>query len=203
MIIERVAMRIFLLTAGAMMIFLANSISAQNASKPANDKSPVVVMKTSHGTMEITLDAEKAPVSVKNFLSYVNESFYDSTIFHRVISGFMIQGGGFVLPLSQKAPSRGPIKNEAANGLKNKRGTIAMARTSDVNSATCQFFINHRDNDFLDYKNNTPKGFGYAVFGQVTKSLEVVDKIAAIPTNPQDVPLKPAVILSVRLKKGE
>jgi cyclophilin family peptidyl-prolyl cis-trans isomerase len=193
-------MRNFTLAAGAMMILFTTAVPAQNAAKPSADPHPVVIMKTNQGTMEIMLDAEKAPVTVKNFLSYVNEAFYDSTIFHRVISGFMIQGGGFVLPLSQKA-TRAPIKNEAANGLKNKRGTIAMARTGEVNSATCQFFINHADNAFLDYKNDTPQGFGYAVFGQVTKGIEVVDKIASIPTSPQDMPMQPVVILSLRVKK--
>lgn len=169
-----------------------------------SNKHPIVIMRTNMGTIEITLDNEKAPISVANFLSYVNEAFYDSTIFHRVIPGFMIQGGGFTVNMLQ-LPTKETIKNEAANGLSNKRGTIAMARGNTVNSATCQFFINHKDNDFLDHKDNTARGFGYAVFGKVTKGMDVVDKIAAVKTETvggrQNVPVKPVVIISVREDK--
>jgi cyclophilin family peptidyl-prolyl cis-trans isomerase len=183
----------------ASALFLCTALSAQeNTAKPPATK-PVVVMTTSMGTMEITLDPAKAPETVKNFLSYVAEGFYDSTIFHRVISGFMIQGGGMTATMAQK-PTHNPIKNEAANGLLNKRGTIAMARTQIVNSATSQFFINHADNAFLDHKDNTLQGFGYAVFGEVTKGMDVIDTIAKIPTGPGDVPRRPVVILSVKVR---
>lgn len=160
---------------------------------------PVIIMKTNMGTIEIMLDAEKAPVTVKNFLSYVNEAYYDSTIFHRVIPNFMVQGGGYMTDMTAK-PTRPPIKNEAANGLSNKRGTIAMARTQKVDSATSQFFINHKDNDYLDHKDNTPDRYGYAVFGMVTKGMDVVDSIATVKTM-RDVPVNPVVIESVRVKE--
>jgi len=136
---------------------------------------PQVLIKTSMGEIKLELDADKAPLSVENFLRYVDEGFYDGTIFHRVINGFMIQGGGFEADMQRKRP-HAPIKNEAKNGLKNKRGTIAMARTTEPHSATAQFFINHVDNDNLDYPSFD--GWGYAVFGRVTGSMEVVDKIA-------------------------
>jgi len=161
---------------------------------------PVVVLETSQGSIEIELDADKAPVSTQNFLAYVDAGFYDGTIFHRVIPGFMIQGGGFDGKLSQK-PTRAPIKNEADNGLKNARGTLAMARTSDKDSATAQFFINLKDNDFL---NHGGRDFGYAVFGHVTKGMDVVDKIAAVKTGSQrgmsDVPVEVVVITKARRK---
>ncbi len=156
------------------------------------------------GIIELTLDTEKAPISVKNFLSYVEESFYDSTIFHRVIPGFMIQGGGFTTNLSKKA-TKSPIKNEATNGLLNKRGTITMARTNIIDSATCQFFINLVDNDFLNHKDNTQRGFGYAVFGKVTNGMDVVDKIASVKTSNrgsyQNVPVQDIVIESMSVLK--
>lgn len=181
------------------LVSFATVPAAQEA--PKKTAPPVVVMETNMGTMEITLNPDKAPLTVRNFLSYVNEGFYDKTIFHRVIYGFMIQGGGFTRGMSEKK-AKPPIKNEAANGLSNKRGTIAMGLLPDeINSATAQFFINHKDNVFLDHKDNTQKGFGYAVFGEVTKGVEVVDKIAAVKTGAEDVPVKPVVILSVKIKK--
>ena len=158
-----------------------------------------VLMKTSKGDMEIALDADRAPKTVANFLRYVDEGFYDGTLFHRVISGFMIQGGGYTVEMKKK-PTHAPVENEAKNGLKNERGTIAMARTSDPHSATSQFFINHRDNPSLDYPSFD--GWGYAVFGRVTRGLEVLDAIAAVPTGVRngmrDVPLEPVVIESVK-----
>ncbi|MBI2531922.1 MAG: peptidylprolyl isomerase [Deltaproteobacteria bacterium] len=141
-------------------------------------KNPVVMMATSMGSFRIELDAEKAPITTKNFLDYISEGHFDGMIFHRVIPGFMIQGGGFDPKMSQKK-TRAPIKNEAANGLKNVTGSIAMARTSDVDSASAQFFINVKDNDFLNHKSPSPDGFGYAVFGQVVEGMDVVDKINA------------------------
>lgn len=161
---------------------------------------PVVLMKTSLGEIRIELDRDKAPISVANFLQYVADGFYDGTIFHRVISTFMIQGGGFEPGMTQKAV-KDPIKNEAGNGLRNLRGTIAMARTGVVDSATAQFFINVVDNGRLDHKDETARGFGYAVFGRVIEGMETVDKIRAVETGTsdrfRDVPTKDVVIESV------
>jgi len=164
-------------------------------------KNPVVVMKTSKGTMTIELYADKAPATVENFLGYVDENFYDGTIFHRVMPGFMIQGGGFTPDMKQKA-THAPVRNEADNGLKNTRGTLAMARTSDVNSATAQFFINVVDNAFLNHRGKTPEGYGYCVFGKVTDGMDVADAIVAVPTGTrgphENVPTTPVVIETVR-----
>ncbi len=138
---------------------------------------PQVLIETSKGNITVRLHADKAPISTKNFLQYVQDGYYDGTIFHRVIPGFMVQGGGFLPGLKQKPGARPPIKNEADNGLKNKRGTLAMARTPQKDSATSQFFINLVDNTFLD---NNPRDFGYAVFGEVVSGMEVVDAIAKV-----------------------
>ncbi|BBR55221.1 MULTISPECIES: peptidylprolyl isomerase [Pseudomonas] len=163
----------------------------------ASDKTPHVLLDTSFGPVEIELNAEKAPISTKNFLEYVDSGFYNNTIFHRVIPGFMAQGGGFTDRMVQK-PTRDPIRNEASNGLANTRGTLAMARTSDPNSATSQFFINVADNDFL----NPGRDRGYAVFGKVTKGMEVVDQIVNSPTTikqgMRDVPADPVYIKSAK-----
>ncbi|HEY5720096.1 MAG TPA: peptidylprolyl isomerase, partial [Gammaproteobacteria bacterium] len=142
---------------------------------------PQVRMQTSHGEITLELDAEKAPLTVANFLDYVRDGFYDGTVFHRVIDGFMIQGGGFTAEMQQKQ-TRTPVANEAGNGLKNARGTIAMARTQVVDSATAQFFINVADNDFLNHRDTTPAGFGYAVFGRVVAGMETVDAIRKVAT---------------------
>lgn len=154
-----------------------------------------VVIETNHGTIEISLNTERAPVSSQNFLQYVDEKFYDGTIFHRVIPGFMVQGGGMTPDMKQK-PNHGPIKNEAKNGLKNDNYTVAMARTNDINSATSQFFINVKDNNFLNYQNDA--NFGYAVFGHVTSGMNIVDKIKQVETTMknghQDVPAEPVMI---------
>jgi peptidyl-prolyl cis-trans isomerase B (cyclophilin B) len=146
-----------------------------------SDTNPKVQLETNKGTIVIELDAENAPNTVENFLGYVNKGFYDGTIFHRVIRDFMIQGGGFDLKMSQKQTGI-PIKNEANNGLKNDKGTIAMARTSNPHSATAQFFINVNDNDFLNFSSETPQGWGYAVFGKVTEGMDVVEAIELSPT---------------------
>ena len=163
---------------------------------------PVVLIKTSMGEITVELDKEKAPVTVDNFLAYVNDKFYDGTIFHRVIPAFMIQGGGFDKDMQQKK-TKAPIKNEAGNGLKNLNGTIAMARTSDPNSATAQFFINTKDNAFLDHRNDTPQGYGYTVFGKVIKGQDVVKKIEQVQTTTrtpyENVPVTPVIIESVRV----
>ncbi|HZX32340.1 MAG TPA: peptidylprolyl isomerase [Rhodocyclaceae bacterium] len=157
----------------------------------------MVKLQTNLGTITLELDAEKAPKTVENFLAYVKAGHYDNTVFHRVIKNFMIQGGGFEPDMNQK-PTNTPIENEAANGLKNKRGTIAMARTNDPHSATAQFFINVVDNDFLDFKAPSGSGWGYCVFGQVVEGLDVVDKIKAVRTGNkgfhQDVPVEDVVI---------
>lgn len=160
-----------------------------------------VKITTSLGTMVAELYEDKAPITVANFLSYVDKGFYNETIFHRVIPNFMIQGGGFTVDMSQKATDA-PIKNEAANGLANERGTLAMARTMVVDSATCQFFINHKNNSFLNYSAPTMQGFGYCVFGKVVEGLEVLDAIAQVrtithPSGHQDVPAEPVVINSI------
>ena len=162
----------------------------------------MVKLHTSKGVITLELDAEKAPVTTENFLQYVRDGFYDGTIFHRVIDGFMIQGGGFEAGMSQKA-TRAPIKNEAANGLKNDAYTIAMARTSVPDSATAQFFINVSDNSFLNFTAPTPQGYGYAVFGRVTEGKEVVDTIKKIRTGSraghQDVPVEEIVITKAEI----
>jgi peptidyl-prolyl cis-trans isomerase B (cyclophilin B) len=156
-----------------------------------------VKLTTNFGAITIKLDAEKAPKTVENFLAYVADGHYDNTIFHRVIKGFMIQGGGFEPGMKQKE-CRAPIDNEAANGLKNKRGTIAMARTGDPHSATAQFFINVVDNDFLDFKAPSGQGWGYCVFGEVVEGLDVIDQIKGVRTGNkgfhQDVPVDDVII---------
>ena len=174
------------------------------ASGTAHAKKPVVVIKTSLGDIKVELNEEKAPITVKNFLSYVDGGFYDGTIFHRVIENFMIQGGGFTKDMREK-PTKAPIKNEAANGLKNDIGTIAMARTGVVDSATSQFFINVANSGFLNHRDTTPGGYGYAVFGKVTEGMDVVDKIKKVRTTTQsgmqDVPVEPVLILSIKIDK--
>ena len=159
-----------------------------------------ILMTTTVGPMTLELDADNAPKTVENFLSYVSNGFYDGTIFHRVINNFMVQGGGFTADMEQKA-TQAPIDNEANNGLKNARGTIAMARTQDPHSATAQFFINVQDNDFLNHTGENMQGWGYAVFGKVTDGEEVLDKIRCAQTGSQaghqDVPVEPIIIESV------
>jgi len=176
--------------------------AAQPAAPSAKETTVTVVIETSEGSMTAELYADKAPLTVSNFLAYVDSKFYDGTIFHRVIPNFMIQGGGFTADLNQKT-TRDPVKNEAGNGLGNLRGTLAMARTMVVDSATAQFFINHKDNAFLDHQSETSRGFGYAVFGKVIKGIDVLDKIAAVQTGAggpfqSDLPLKTVTITSIR-----
>ncbi len=158
---------------------------------------PRVLLSTSLGDITLELDGIKAPISTQNFVAYVTSGQFDDTIFHRVIPGFMVQGGGFTADMGQK-PTDAPIANEADNGLKNSRGTVAMARTSDPNSATSQFFINVADNAFLDHTAKTLQGWGYAVFGQVTEGLDVIDQIVQVPTGKHgphsDVPLQAVTI---------
>ena len=159
-----------------------------------------ILMTTTLGPMTLELDPDNAPNTVENFLSYVSNGFYDGTIFHRVINDFMVQGGGFTADMEQKA-TQAPIDNEANNGLKNARGTIAMARTQDPHSATAQFFINVQDNDFLNHTGENMQGWGYAVFGKITDGEDVLDKIRCVQTGSQaghqDVPVEPIIIESV------
>ena len=168
----------------------------------AGGERPVVIFSTSMGDITIELLSEEAPVTAKNFLDYVDAGFFDGTIFHRVIPGFVIQGGGFTADMNQK-PTRAPIKNEADNGVRNLRGTLSMARTSDINSATSQFFINLKDNAFLDHGS---RDFGYAVFGRVVEGMDVVDNIAGVKTGNRgphgDVPVEPVVTNTARRKEA-
>ncbi|MCK6557406.1 peptidyl-prolyl cis-trans isomerase [Candidatus Binatia bacterium] len=178
------------------LAFAASTVAAG----PAEGKNPVVLISTSLGDIKVELYEDKAPITVKNFLAYVNDKSYDGTIFHRVIPAFMIQGGGFDQSMTQK-PTKPPIKNEASNGLKNDNGTIAMARTGVVDSATSQFFINTKDNAFLNHRDDTPQGYGYAVFGKVIGGMDVVQKIEKVATTNrgghQNVPSEPVVIKSI------
>ncbi|HWH47233.1 MAG TPA: peptidylprolyl isomerase [Burkholderiales bacterium] len=168
---------------------------------------PQVEIKTNLGSITVELYADKAPQTVKNFLEYVQGDYYKGTLFHRVIPGFMIQGGGYSQDFTQK-PTRDPIQNEAANGLKNETGTIAMARTPNPHSATAQFFINVADNAFLNHTAPTARGYGYTVFGKVVKGMDVVDRIAQLPTGPggpfpQDVPKQEVVIQGARIVEAK
>jgi len=187
-----------------LFIILAGTYSTTlyaEKTKQSTGAKPMVVMSTNFGDITIELFSDKAPISSENFLAYVKSGFFDGTIFHRVIPGFMIQGGGFDKDMNQKAPND-PIKNEADNGLKNDRGTLSMARTNVVDSATSQFFINLKDNDFL---NNGSRDFGYAVFGKVVEGMDVVDKIAQVDTGNhgmhQNVPVEAVVITGAKIKE--
>jgi len=185
------------LGAGAQTAAPASSTQTNKGTEQMSNTHPRVKLETNLGDLVLTLDAEKAPKTTANFLTYVKEGFYDGTIFHRVIAGFMIQGGGFEPGLKQK-PTHSPIENEANNGLKNDKYTIAMARTSDPHSATAQFFINVANNDFLNFSSPTANGWGYAVFGKVTEGEDTIDKIAAVKTGNsgfhQNVPTEDVVI---------
>ena len=171
---------------------------SMNETSAAN---PVVIIETTMGKITVELDMQNAPVTGENFLAYVDEGYYVDTTFHRVIPGFMVQGGGINADMQDKPSSRAPITNEAQNGLKNDRGTLAMARTSDPHSATSQFFINHADNDFLNFTSESMQGWGYAVFGKVVDGMDVVDAIAQVPTGNkgmhQNVPLESISITGV------
>jgi peptidyl-prolyl cis-trans isomerase A (cyclophilin A) len=197
-----------ILAVTTVMVTLPVIASSQDAtlntpsSGKTQEKTMILTMTTSHGDVTIELNAEKAPITVENFLRYVDEGFFDGTIFHRVIPGFMIQGGGMTAEMIQKR-GYSSIKNEADNGLKNLRGTLAMARTADINSATSQFFINLKDNAFLDHGS---RDFGYAVFGKVFQGMDVVDTIAGVKTGNkgmhQDVPVEPVLIIKMIRKEN-
>ena len=190
----------------AMVVLMGFQSAYAGEKKMTKSTNPKIVMETSEGKIVIALWADKAPVTVENFLRYTDEKFYDGTIFHRVIGNFMIQGGGMTADMQRKQ-THDPIKNEASAELKNVRGTVAMARTQAVDSATSQFFINVVDNTFLNHKNETPRGFGYAVFGEVVEGMDVVDKIKSVKTTVsgpyRDVPATPVVIKSVRRLASE
>ena len=175
-----------------------NSSTVETRSK---GDGPMVIISTNLGDIKLQLEKDSAPITVENFLNYVNEGFYDGTIFHRVIPGFMVQGGGFTEDMNQKS-TNSPIKNEADNGLKNVRGSVAMARTSVVDSATSQFFINLKDNDFLDHN---VRDYGYAVFGTVVDGMNIVDKISEVETGTsgrfRDVPVNPVIINSIKIEQ--
>jgi len=196
---EKSMMRRYLMATMAAFLPIFFAPSAEAA-----PQRPQVIMETSKGKIVLELDPAKAPKTVENFISYVKGGSYDGTIFHRVIKGFMIQGGGFDSSMAGK-PTKAPIQNEADNGLKNDRGTIAMARTNDPHSATAQFFINLVNNEFLNHKAKNPQGWGYAVFGKVTEGLDVVDSIANVKTGSKgpfaDVPAEPIVIQKVSMKE--
>jgi peptidyl-prolyl cis-trans isomerase A (cyclophilin A)/peptidyl-prolyl cis-trans isomerase B (cyclophilin B) len=183
----------------SLLIALGLALATAHASFAAD---PRVELRTNHGTIVIEVYPDKAPKTVANFLQYVKDGHFNGTIFHRVIPGFMIQGGGFSKDLQQK-PTRASIENEAANGLKNDYGTIAMARTPDPHSASAQFFINLKNNDFLNFRGATPQGYGYAVFGKVVSGIDVVEKIAKVPTGDarghQNVPRDPVIIESAAI----
>ena len=198
-----------ILTFAAALLLVAGCSGSEEKKSDAGakeTKNPVVTMKTNKGVITLELYPDKAPKSVANFITYAESGFYDGTIFHRVIPDFMIQGGGYTSGLERKE-TRPPVGNEANNGLKNQVGTLAMARTSDPNSATSQFFINVKDNAFLDFKSETPQGWGYTVFGKVTEGIEVVRAIEDTPTSDrggafQNLPEDQVVIESVTVKKS-
>ena len=183
---------------------LFTSVKGEKSMNDETSSNPVVVIETTMGNFSVELDAVNAPNSTANFLAYVDDGYFTDTTFHRVIPGFMIQGGGITADMRDKPSKRAAIKNEANNGLKNDRGTLAMARTNDPHSATSQFFINHKDNDFLNFRSETTQGWGYAVFGKVVDGMEVVDEIAAVRTGNkgghQDVPVETISITGVTKK---
>jgi len=194
---------VLLLSSGFVLADVTQGVIPLQAPAPKELKNVQIIIETSMGAITAELDSAKAPGTVSNVLSYIDAKFYDATIFHRVIDGFMIQGGGFTRDMIQKK-NQAPVKNEADNGLHNVRGTLAMARTMIVDSATSQFFINLIDNSFLDFKSKTDAGWGYCVFGKVVDGMDVVDKIAKVRTDQsgrlQNVPVEPVVINSVRRK---
>jgi cyclophilin family peptidyl-prolyl cis-trans isomerase len=197
----------FHLQSGALMRIALFLLAAMFGCSTALAQNPQVELKTSQGNIVVELYADKAPKTVANFLQYVKDGFYGGTIFHRVIDGFMIQGGGFDRDMREKSKTRAPIENEAGNGLKNDAGTLAMARLPNPHSASAQFFINLKDNDFLNYREPTTQGYGYAVFGKVTRGMDVVNRIAKVATanagQHQNVPREPVIVESVTVISGK
>jgi cyclophilin family peptidyl-prolyl cis-trans isomerase len=182
-------------------LVLFTTVKGEKSMNDTASTNPVVIINTTMGDITVELDAENAPNTTENFLAYVDDGYFADTTFHRVIPGFMIQGGGITADMRDKPSKRAPIQNEANNGLKNDRGTLAMARTNDPHSATSQFFVNHKDNDFLNFRSESMQGWGYAVFGKVVDGMDVVDTIAAVKTGNkgghQDVPLETITITGV------
>tara|TARA_B100000497_G_C7686197_1_gene415934 strand:+ start:2032 stop:2652 length:621 start_codon:yes stop_codon:yes gene_type:complete len=197
---------IVIVTAVAVIFFLSPSDqNNQTTYYPQEDQMSLVTISTSAGDIHLELDAENAPITVANFLQLAKDGYYNGTIFHRIIDGFMVQGGGLDENMALKPTGTEPIQNEANNGLKNDRGTLAMARTMDPHSATGQFFINHKDNDFLNHTSETSQGWGYAVFGSVIDGMDIVDQIALSTTSTvggyADAPLEPTIINSVTVSE--
>ncbi|MDO7750480.1 MAG: peptidylprolyl isomerase [SAR86 cluster bacterium] len=197
---------IVIVTAVAVIFFLSPSDQNDQATYyPQEDQMSLVTISTSAGDIHLELDAENAPITVANFLQLAKDGYYNGTIFHRIIDGFMVQGGGLDENMAPKPTGTEPIQNEANNGLKNDRGTLAMARTMDPHSATGQFFINHKDNDFLNHTSETSQGWGYAVFGSVIDGMDIVDQIALSTTSTvggyADAPLEPTIINSVTVSE--
>ncbi|MDC1361393.1 peptidylprolyl isomerase [Gammaproteobacteria bacterium] len=197
---------IVIVTAVAVIFFLSSSDQNDQATYyPQEDQMSLVTISTSAGDIHLELDAENAPITVANFLQLAKDGYYNGTIFHRIIDGFMVQGGGLDENMAPKPTGTEPIQNEANNGLKNDRGTLAMARTMDPHSATGQFFVNHKDNDFLNHTSETSQGWGYAVFGSVIDGMDIVDQIALSTTSTvggyADAPLEPTIINSVTVSE--
>ena len=197
---------IVIVTAVAVIFFLSSSDqNNQTTYYPQEDQMSLVTISTSAGDIHLELDAENAPITVANFLQLAKDGYYNGTIFHRIIDGFMVQAGGLDENMAPKPTGTEPIQNEANNGLKNDRGTLAMARTMDPHSATGQFFINHKDNDFLNHTSETSQGWGYAVFGSVIDGMDIVDQIALSTTSTvggyADAPLEPTIINSVTVSE--
>ena len=202
----QIAVLIIIVTSVASIFFLSPiDQKDQTEYHPEEDQMSLVTISTSAGDIHLELDADNAPITVANFLKLAEDGYYSDTIFHRIIDGFMVQGGGLDENMTPKPTNTDPIQNEANNGLKNDRGSIAMARTMDPHSATGQFFINHKDNDFLNHTAETPQGWGYAVFGSVIDGMDVVDQIALSTTSTvggyADAPLEPTVINSVTVSE--
>ena len=202
----QIAVLIIIVTAVASIFFLSPiDQKDQTEYHPEEDQMSLVTISTSAGDIHLELDADNAPITVANFLKLAEDGYYSDTIFHRIIDGFMVQGGGLDENMTPKPTNTDPIQNEANNGLKNDRGSIAMARTMDPHSATGQFFINHKDNDFLNHTSETSQGWGYAVFGSVIDGMDVVDQIALSTTSTvggyADAPLEPTVINSVTVSE--
>jgi peptidyl-prolyl cis-trans isomerase B (cyclophilin B) len=197
---------VVIIAAVALAFFLSSSDSNDQIKYyPQEDQMSLVTISTSAGDIHIELNADQAPITVTNFLKLAEDGYYNGTIFHRIIDGFMVQGGGLDENMAPKPTGTEPIQNEANNGLKNDRGTLAMARTMDPHSATGQFFINHKDNDFLNHTSETSQGWGYAVFGSVIDGMDIVDKIALSTTSTvggyADAPLEPTIINSVTVSE--
>ena len=202
----QITVLIIIVTAVALIFFLSPiDQKDQTEYYPEEDQMSLVTISTSAGEIHLELDADNAPITVANFLKLAEDGYYAGTIFHRIIEGFMVQGGGLDEDMTPKPTNTDPIQNEANNGLKNDRGTIAMARTMDPHSATGQFFINHKDNDFLNHTAETSQGWGYAVFGSVIDGMDVVDQIALSTTSTvsgyADAPLEPTIIHSVTVSE--